>query len=62
LPSTPPEPQLRQRLGIPIDAARVLIFSESSHWDTNLRQLEVQGGALRVAMTGTIATLRLLTD
>ena len=29
------EPQIRQRLGIPEDAARVLIFSESSHWDPN---------------------------
>lgn len=27
--------QLRHRLGIPDDAKRVLIFSESSHWDPN---------------------------
>jgi hypothetical protein len=27
--------QLRHRLGIPEDAERVLIFSESSHWDPN---------------------------
>lgn len=26
---------MRTRLGIPHDAARVLIFTESSHWDTN---------------------------
>ncbi len=29
------ERQLRHRLGIPGDAERVLIFSESSHWDPN---------------------------
>ena len=26
---------LRRRLGVPDDAAHVLVFSESSHWDTN---------------------------
>jgi hypothetical protein len=31
----PAEEQLRRRLGIPDDAERVLIFSESSHWDPN---------------------------
>ena len=29
------EAKLRDRLGIPADAKRVLLFSESSHWDTN---------------------------
>lgn len=29
------ETMLRDRLGIPRDAQRVLLFSESSHWDTN---------------------------
>ena len=29
------ESQIRQRLGIPADAKRVLLFSESSHWDPN---------------------------
>jgi len=29
------ETALRTRLGIPEDARRVLLFSESSHWDTN---------------------------
>lgn len=29
------ESQLRRALGIPLDAERVLIFGESSHWDTN---------------------------
>ncbi|MBK7864433.1 MAG: hypothetical protein IPJ65_38685 [Archangiaceae bacterium] len=29
------EPQLRAALGIPADAAQVLLFAESSHWDTN---------------------------
>ncbi len=29
------ESQLRAALGVPADAARVLIFAESSHWDTN---------------------------
>lgn len=29
------EAQLRAALGIPADAARVLLFAESSHWDTN---------------------------
>jgi len=29
---------LRGRLGIPSDAARVLVFCESSHWDTNWLQ------------------------
>src|SRR5580704_2267269 len=29
---------LRERLGIPDGAARVLVFSESSHWDTNWLQ------------------------
>ncbi|HEX6245183.1 MAG TPA: hypothetical protein VFZ61_29880, partial [Polyangiales bacterium] len=29
------ESQYRASLGIPADAARVLIFGESSHWDTN---------------------------
>ena len=29
------EATLRGRLGVPDDAARVLVFSESSHWDTN---------------------------
>ncbi len=32
------ESQLRVRLGIPCDAQRVLIFGESSHWDTNWLQ------------------------
>ena len=31
----PADYQLRYRLGIPEDAERVLIFSESSHWDPN---------------------------
>ncbi len=31
----PDEAALRERLGVPRDAARVLVFSESSHWDTN---------------------------
>jgi len=30
-----PERALRARLSIPLDAARVLVFTESSHWDTN---------------------------
>jgi hypothetical protein len=29
---------LRERLGIPKDARRVLVFTESSHWDTNWLQ------------------------
>ncbi len=29
------ETTLRRALGVPSDAARVLVFSESSHWDTN---------------------------
>jgi len=29
------ERDVRQRLGIPLDAQRVLIFAESSHWDPN---------------------------
>lgn len=29
---------LRKRLGVPDDAARVLVFVESSHWDTNWLQ------------------------
>jgi hypothetical protein len=33
-----PEAALRARLGVPSDAARVLVFSESSHWDTNWLQ------------------------
>ncbi|MEA2087123.1 MAG: hypothetical protein U9O91_03395 [Candidatus Caldatribacteriota bacterium] len=33
--SLPADQQLRRRLGIPDDAERVLIFSESSHWDPN---------------------------
>jgi hypothetical protein len=32
------EATLRTSLGIPEDAARVLVFSESSHWDTNWLQ------------------------
>jgi hypothetical protein len=32
------EPALRGALGIPEDATRVLVFSESSHWDTNWLQ------------------------
>jgi hypothetical protein len=31
----PRDADLRARLGIPSDADRVLVFSESSHWDTN---------------------------
>ncbi len=31
----PTDQQLRHRLGIPEDAERVLIFSETSHWDPN---------------------------
>jgi len=31
----PTDQELRHRLGIPDDAERVLIFSESSHWDPN---------------------------
>ncbi|MCD6400379.1 MAG: hypothetical protein J7L73_00475, partial [Anaerolineales bacterium] len=34
-PSLSSELQLRRRLGIPDGAERVLIFSESSHWDPN---------------------------
>lgn len=30
-----PEAELRSRLGIPDDAERVLVFTESSHWDPN---------------------------
>ncbi len=33
-----PEVELRERLGIPDQARRVLVFSESSHWDTNWLQ------------------------
>jgi Glycosyl hydrolases family 38 N-terminal domain/Alpha mannosidase middle domain len=33
--ATASEAKLRDRLGIPADAKRVLVFSESSHWDTN---------------------------
>jgi len=33
--SQPVDQQIRRRLGIPDDAERVLIFSESSHWDPN---------------------------
>jgi hypothetical protein len=33
-----PEASLRASLGIPEDAARVLVLSESSHWDTNWLQ------------------------
>ena len=29
------EASLRARLGVPSDAEHVLIFGESSHWDTN---------------------------
>ena len=36
--TAPAEQALRARLGIPADAARVLVFSESSHWDTNWLQ------------------------
>jgi hypothetical protein len=31
----PGERDLRHKLGVPDDAAHVLVFSESSHWDTN---------------------------
>ncbi len=31
----PEEGRLRDRLGIPVAAARVLVFAESSHWDPN---------------------------
>jgi len=36
--SLTPEASLRAKLGIPADAARVLVLSESSHWDTNWLQ------------------------
>lgn len=32
------EAALRAKLGVPADAARVLVFGESSHWDTNWLQ------------------------
>jgi hypothetical protein len=35
LGKTTGEAAVRERLGIPKDARRVLLFSESSHWDTN---------------------------
>lgn len=35
LGNTAIEQAIRQRLGIPVDAERVLVFCESSHWDTN---------------------------
>jgi len=37
LPSSSPDAEsaLRKELGIPPDAARVLLFAESSHWDPN---------------------------
>jgi hypothetical protein len=34
----PCEETLRARLGVPTEARRVLVFSESSHWDTNWLQ------------------------
>ena len=34
-PKSPEEQHLRQQLGIPDDAKRVVIFPESSHWDPN---------------------------
>ena len=37
-PRSADERALRERLGIPADARRVLVFSESSHWDTNWLQ------------------------
>jgi hypothetical protein len=37
-PRSVDERALRERLGIPSDARRVLVFSESSHWDTNWLQ------------------------
>jgi len=33
--SSPDEPRIRKRLGIPRDARLVIVFSESSHWDPN---------------------------
>jgi hypothetical protein len=35
--AAPPSSELviRRRLGIPADAARVLVLAESSHWDAN---------------------------
>lgn len=34
-PFRPEEAALRSKLGIPAEARRVLVFTESSHWDTN---------------------------
>jgi hypothetical protein len=34
-PADPAERALRERLGIPDDAARVLVLTETSHWDPN---------------------------
>jgi hypothetical protein len=43
------ELKMRARLGVPADAARVLIFCESSHWDTNWLKTSEQYFADRVA-------------
>ena len=36
------EKQLRQRLGIPDEAERVIVFAESSHWDPNWLRTSVE--------------------
>ncbi|HTU60331.1 MAG TPA: hypothetical protein VMF89_17895, partial [Polyangiales bacterium] len=42
------ESSLRKRLGIPLDAKHVLIFGESSHWDTNWLQTSEEYFTLRI--------------
>ena len=50
-----PEQALRNRLGIPADAERVLLFAESSHWDTNW--LETSEGYFRKRLEPIFAAL-----
>src|SRR3954466_13652356 len=45
---SPQEQSLRARLGVPVDARRVLVFCESSHWDTNWLKTSEQYFASRV--------------
>jgi hypothetical protein len=62
-PGVPAAPRdewaLRRQLGVPDDAAHVLVFSESSHWDTNWLQTsdEYFDRRLRPIFAGILAAL-----
>lgn len=60
--SESPEHTIRERLGVPPDARRVLIFAESSHWDPNWLMTSEEYYERRVRHTLDAMLLELLSN